>query len=188
MSKDIVIETVPIVTRRIGDNVIANQNNSTIILGRDRLNSIDSGYGNMPNAGSIHAVVGRKNENPSVNDDAATLYISSKTDPDEHINTKNIENEQKEKSGAILKADCIRISSRVDIKISVGKSYIYMSDDKIVLDSNISLGKGAKDRVILGDAFADFWKTVTIPTPAGLSGTPPPLPEYVFSKRTVKAE
>ncbi len=193
MSRDMVFEDVPHLSRRVGDNVIANQNNSTIILGRDRFGSVQSGYGSSTSqnsgrsAGSIHAIVGRKGTDPSTADDAATLHISAMTDPDGQSGTETIGAVSKGVPAIVLRADCVRIVPRTDIKISVGRAYMTIgSDGRIVIDGEISLGAGAADRLIKGDTFAAIWASHVHPTPVGPSGPPPPLPENALSSRPVR--
>lgn len=192
MSKDMVYEDVPRLVRRSGDNLVASQNNSTIVLGRDRLSTVDTGYGSSKaadggkSAGAIHLSVGRKTENPSTKDDAATVYVSAKSDPDEQAGTTAVGSERKAASAVVLRADCMRISARTDIKLSVGKAFLTMaSDGKIVVDGDIQLGETAVDRMIRGDAFAKYWSSPahTHPTPAGLSGPPQPMPDNLLSPR-----
>jgi hypothetical protein len=189
MSRDMVYEDVPILNRRQGDNVVAGQNNATILLGRDRVDSVDTGYGARENgggksAGAIHAVVGRKGSDPSVLDDAATLYLSQKADPDVQAGTEEIGSKISGRPSAILRADCVRIVPRTDLKVSVGKAYLMMTaEGKIVIEGDIQLGEGAAERIIRGDAFARYWSGPghTHPTPVGLSGPPQPLPDFLLS-------
>ncbi len=187
---DMVFETVPQLTRRLGDSLMAGQNNATILLGRDRVDGLNTGYGRVDSpgagvgAGAIHLVVGRASENPSIIDDRASVYLSSKADPDIMAGTDGIGAPHKAESAVIMRADCVRITARNDMKLSVGKAYITLSaDGGITLEGDISLGKSAAQRMIRGDAFALFWSTLVIPTPAGPSSPPPPLPDSVFSPR-----
>lgn len=190
MSSDMVYEDVPRLSRRSGDMCIAGANNAAILLGRDRRDRIDSGYGTVTGekqgkkSGSVHVVVGRSTEDPSIVDDMATIYLSSMTDPDYGIGTESIGPVRKGTSGIVMRADCVRISSRADFRLSVGKAYLTMeSSGKIVIEGDVSLGADAAERMIRGDAFSTFWNTVTVPTPMGPSGPPPPIPGSVFSQR-----
>lgn len=185
-----VYEDVPRLLRREGDMMVAGANNSAILLGRDRPNGIDSGYGSIDSdgsgkgAGSIHLTVGRSSEDPSVLDDRGTVYVSAKTDPDLSAGTESIGEKRKAVSGIVMRADCMRISSRVDFKVSVGKAYLIIdSSGAVTIEGDVSLGQDAAERIMRGDAFSKFWSTVTVPTPMGPSGPPPPIPESVFSPR-----
>lgn len=190
MSSDMVYEDVPRLLRRQGDFHVAGANNASILLGRDRLGGVESGYGSTnadgggKGTGAILAVVGRSAEDPKIIDDRASLYISAKTDPDAAVGTESIGSAQKAVSAIVMRADCMRISARTDFKVSVGKAYITIdSSGAVVIEGDVSLGQGAAERIMRGDAFAKFWSTVTVPTPMGPSGPPPPIPESVFSPR-----
>lgn len=191
MSRDMVYEDVPHVSRREGDNLIAGQNNATILLGRDRNGPVDSGYGSRSNdsgkgAGAMHLVVGRKSVDPSIRDDAATLYLSAKSDPDSQAGTEAVQGVQKEKSAAVLRADCVRVSARTDFKVSVGKAYLFISSDgRIVVEGDVQLGEKASERIIRGDTFVSkVFSLHKHPTPTGPSGVPiDPVPDSVFSPR-----
>ncbi len=183
-----VYEDVPPVSRREGDAVFAGQNNATLILGRDRAGSVESGYGSRSKdggkgAGALHAIAGRKGSDPSIADDAATLYLSAKSDPDKQAGTSMGEAQQSV-SAAVLRADCVRIVPRTDFKLSAGKAYMTLSaDGKIVIDGDVQLGEGAAERIIRGDAFKTFWAGHNHPTPSGLSGPPQPMPDTLLSPR-----
>lgn len=189
MSRDPVYEDVPLYSGRAGDVSLASRNNSSVILGRDRVDSVDSGYGNGPDAASIHVVAGRRGPDPIVKEDAATVYVAQKTDPDLQAGTEGIGQNRRAAPAVILRADCVRIAPRVDMKISVGRAYMtFASDGRIIIDGDIQLGEGAIDRVIKGDTFAAVWAAHVHPTPVGTSGPPQPLPPTVFSSRTVKVK
>lgn len=190
MSRDMVYEDVPRLDRRVGDSLLAGANNATILLGRDRLGAVDSGHGPLTAsgggkaAGAIHLMVGRGSEDPSIADDRATLYLSQMTDPDIAADTASFGSQSKAVSGAILRADCIRIVPRSDLKVSVGSAYLLMdSSGKVTIEGDVSLGEGAAERMIRGEKWIKFWSTVTVPTPMGPSGPPPPIPPDVFSSR-----
>lgn len=162
MSQDMVYEDIPQVIKRVGDNVIAGANNATIILGRDRIRSVDSGYGSVDSenkgkdAGAVHAIAGRRSEDPSIADDRATLYLSAMSDVDSAAGTTGVGPgpDVKKKSAAVMRADCVRIVPRTDIKISVGRAYLTMrSDGQIELDGEIKLTKTAQNSIIKGEVF-----------------------------------
>jgi len=191
MSRDMVFEDVPSLSRRTGDAFLAGANNATLLLGRDRAGSVDSGYGSVDSPGAGRAagaallVVGRDAGDPSFDRDRSTLYLSAKTDPDAVAGTSAIGRESRAVSAAMLRADCIRITPRTDLKVSVGKAYLLIeSSGRVVIEGDVFLGEGASERLILADQFSTFWDSVVIPTPAGPSGPPPPLPPAVFSQRS----
>jgi hypothetical protein len=66
---------------RVGDRVIHGSNNAMIVLGRDRPSDRESGE--KENAGTIDIVVGRsKKDDMDFKEDAARIYISTRTDSD----------------------------------------------------------------------------------------------------------
>lgn len=190
MSADMVYEQVPRLTKRVGDGMLAGSNNATILLGRDRLGRVDSGYGSLSSptqgkdAGAIHLMVGRVAEDPSLIEDKATIYISAMTDPDDALGDI-LGSRQSKKSAIIGRADCVRISARTDIKISAGRASITLdSSGTVTIDGDIQLGAGAAQRIMLADPFQAFWSTLMLPGPSGPVGPPPPLPSSCISQGT----
>ena len=188
MSRDMVYEGVPLISRRQGDNLVAGQNNATILLGRDRFGPVDSGYGSRDrdggkSAGAMHLVVGRKASDPVVADDAATVYLSAKTDPDDQAGTAAVQGTQTGKSAVLMRADCVRIAPRTDFKVSVGRAYLFISDGRVVVEGDVQLGEGAAERIIRGEQFQVAYSAHFHPTAVGPSGPPQPLPDNVFSPR-----
>ena len=128
------LEPVPGFMNSDSEKVIANENNSFIVLGRDRPGSRMSGYGGRgtTQCGSIDMVCGRMgadprqtNEegefvhvNPNFTLDAARIYISQKTDIDENFGlAAGTVGPATTKSGIALKADGIRVIARDGIKL-----------------------------------------------------------------------
>ncbi len=116
------------------EKIIQGDNNNYIILGRDRPNSLSSGYGGKGNtqAGMIDIVVGRMgntkagpksdtNVHPSFNTDAARVYISQRTDIDSNFGLVG-DTQLEGTSGIGIKADGIRIIGRQGVKIVSGKA------------------------------------------------------------------
>ena len=120
--------------------------NSWIVMGRDRIANRMSGFGGKchTQAWSIDIVVGlmghnvvgndRKYINPNARDDAARIYLSQKTDIDEHFSIENETTKEdwggasaasvfkgqpdsKNKSAIAIKADAVRIIGRESIRI-----------------------------------------------------------------------
>lgn len=176
MAYDMVFETVPRLNRRIGDNMIAGANNATVLLGRDRVDTVASGHGIGPGSGAIHLIVGRKGEDPSPNEDSATVYMSAKNDPDALVGTDSFGDVRRGVSAVVLRADCVRASARTDFKLSVGKAYLLVTaDGTVVLEGDVSLGSGAAQRIIRGDLFSLLFNSHAHPTPMGISGPPAQL-------------
>jgi hypothetical protein len=134
---DHLIEPIPHFIEAAAEKVIANQNGSCIVLGRDRPASRASGYGGKANTqcASIDLVTGRMgaqaipqadattNENiyvdPNFEKDAARIIMSQKTNIDENfllIPTANAPT-SKGRASIGLKADTIRLVARENIRI-----------------------------------------------------------------------
>lgn len=118
-----------------------NKSNSYIVLGKDRMGDIYSGFGGkgFPNSNSIDLVVGmgqttekkiltKKNvvdPNPFV--DSARIYISQRTDLDGHFGINEGEiyplDSQQGVSGIAMKADSVLVLGRRNVKIKAGQSH-----------------------------------------------------------------
>lgn len=129
ISGDTLMEPVPEHNRAACEVVYKNENNASIVLGRDRTGDKDSGYGGRGDTqcGSIDLVVGRYGEesgkpvDPNFTRDAARIYISQKCDVDSAFGIVNGKyGESKTKSTVAIKADGIRIISRENTKIIAG--------------------------------------------------------------------
>ena len=137
-----IIEPEPSYIEADGETVIKGQNNSYIVLGRDRVTSMLTGYGGLGHtqASMIDLVVGRMASGPLQVDeegqdmschpdpslDAARIYISQKTDIDKNFNiaSDTISNGKGSKirdsisrSGIAIKADAVRVIGREGIKL-----------------------------------------------------------------------
>lgn len=146
MSMDLIQESVPPFTKRIGDRVIQGSNNTMIIMGTDRAAhgpaDTNSGLGNSDGtdggkgAGAIHLLVGRadKDGNPDLDKDPAYIYISAKTSVDDNLALTSVEKSSNGKSAVVVKSDDVRIVFRDDMKISSddGKQYVYVGDHAVI--------------------------------------------------------
>jgi hypothetical protein len=123
-------ELLPIYNETDSEKVIEGQNNTYIVLGRDRPADINSGYGGKgrDKCGSIDIVAGRtsaiiKNSeddkkvftDPSIPYDASRVLISQRTDGDDnfYLPGKKIKN----KSFIVVKSDNVRVVAREAIKL-----------------------------------------------------------------------
>lgn len=115
------------------EKVIQGQDNTWIVLGRDRPGGWDSGYGAMGQykAGAIDIVAGRLSSldarlnsgpvNPNPGADAARLYLSQKSDVDTNYSIPDGRTQKSMAlSAAVLKADAVRIIARDTFKLVVG--------------------------------------------------------------------
>ena len=135
-------EIVPKHERADCERVWNNENNSFIVLGRDRPASLGSGYGGMgaPGCGMIDLVTGRLSSTrsligfkmkesiqtgPNFAADAARIYISQMANIDEYFGLPDAKPFQiissEARSAVAAKADHIRIVGRNDVKIYAGR-------------------------------------------------------------------
>ena len=137
-----VLEAVPSIELGQTEKVIKGENNSFIILGRDRPSITSSGYGGKgaTQAARIDLIAGlassyrhkdgtrtppNKNTivNPSFATDAARLYISQKSDIDAYMGLASGPRDQGiARSTIALKADTLRMHARGDVKIVTGRA------------------------------------------------------------------
>tara|TARA_B100001123_G_scaffold334958_1_gene378428 strand:+ start:2728 stop:3636 length:909 start_codon:yes stop_codon:yes gene_type:complete len=108
--------------------VIEGNNNSSIVLGRDRPSHLGSGYGGLGHTGcgSIDLVVGRPGDsnhyvNPNLFKDAARIQIVQKTDVDSNYGiAEGFLGNTTERSAIAIKADAVRVIGREGVKIISG--------------------------------------------------------------------
>ena len=202
MSYDIIKEDVPVFTKRVGDYVVHGSNNAMIILGTDRAKNgpakVEDGLGHIKadgkgkETGTVHILVGMKDAkdgNPDLKDDKAYIYLSMKTEVDKNTNLGSIDADAGKVAAAIMKADCLRLVFRKDIKIATedGKTYIHIKKDEIVIEGNVKLGKDASEQLVKGNAFKTFFMKHQHPTGVGPSGPPvePFMDSDLLSQRKV---
>ena len=156
-------EPIPEFVQAECETVHQGQNNSFIVLGRDRPASRLSGYGGSGDtqASMIDLVVGRMGSKPMSEDeqgnvvftdpnfkvDAARIYISQKTDVDENFGLAdgNVGN-SKTKSAVGIKADGIRLVAREGIKLVTRTDKINSQGGEVKSVSGIDLIAGNDDK------------------------------------------
>lgn len=226
MSTHKVIERVPPkFVRRNGDWVQEGGNNTLIVMGTDRAApgpaSPDMGLGTVESSGggrgtgTIHAVVGRRDNDPDLSADDSFLYLSQRTDADSNLRL-SANGATDNTPAAILKSGAVRLVARQNIRISLdgeggyvfidadqieiklGPSFLRLKGGKVTVEAGtIELGKGAgPEHVILGDTFATdflnhFHQTAVGPTsqPIGSTGAQAPVkpkPLYLSKKSVVE--
>jgi len=134
LNNESVSEPEPLYDDTQNEYVIKGNNNTWIVMGRDRPASRSSGYGARggTQAGSIDIVVGRgssQDGGPSNNilgpnffGDAARIHISQKTNIDRNFGLEAGKIGRKEgTSGIGIKADDVRVVGRQGVKIVTGK-------------------------------------------------------------------
>jgi len=149
------IEPIPEYLAASCEKVIKGENNTWIVLGRDRPGTRSSGRGGAgeSHAGSIDLVVGRLGSkaktvdkkgnkiyaDPDFVKDASRIIISQKTDIDKNMNlSPGKVGESEAKAAIALKSDDIRICARQGIKLVT------------VVDSENAQGGKAKDNGNVG--------------------------------------
>lgn len=173
MARDVLVlkEDVPSFKKRAGDTVLAGANNSIIVLGRDRVDKIDSGHYSEKSSGAIHMIVGRGSGDIDINSDKASVYITSKSDIDDMLDDSSRVSETSVSSVALV-GDCVRIKSRNSLRVNVGKATLTMSaDGRIDIEGDIRLGSGAFQKAVLGDMLLLALRRHTHPV-AGVTAGP----------------
>lgn len=157
------IEPIPEFNSAEDEKVISGDNNTYIVLGRDRPSDKLSGYGGRGDtqAGAIDIVVGRMgaevrevNEegerlyaDPNFSYDSARVHIAQKTDVDENFNLAegNVGN-KKARSAIAVKADNVRVIGREAIKLITGGNRYNSQGGEIQSVSGIDLIAGNDDK------------------------------------------
>ena len=159
---DQMIEAVPRHNQAACEKVIEGQNNTFIVLGRDRLGGTLHGYGGIghPRCGTIDIVAGKMSnlvitEDPSVGPvqvnpntalDASRIYISQKTDVDKNFNLADGKvGKSIGKAAIAIKSDAVRIVAREGIKLITGTDIINSRGASLVTVTGIDLIAGNND-------------------------------------------
>lgn len=135
------------------EKVIEGQNNTYIVLGRDRPGGLDSGYGGSGDekAGAIDIVVGRlshiksvtlagKKVANSIGGDAARITLSQKTDVDTNFKIVDGRTGKAMATSAVaIKADDVRIVARSSMKLVTGTDVFLSNGNKAQIKSGIQL-------------------------------------------------
>jgi len=107
------------------ERVYAGDNNSLIVLGRDRPGNLYSGYGGKgaTSAGRIDLIAGLNSENPNFALDSARIYMSQKADIDKYMGLAPTPRQAEPGRSTVgIKADTLRFHAREDIKIVTGRA------------------------------------------------------------------
>jgi hypothetical protein len=150
------VEAIPEFISTPSEKVIKNDNNAWIVLGRDRSEGRETGYGGIGDTqcASIDIVTGRmghqpiaKTKNnetmfvdPNFKKDSARIYISQKTDIDKNFGlVKGNVGVANTRSAIALKADGIRLIGREGIKLITGGDLRNSQGADIISISGIDL-------------------------------------------------
>lgn len=159
------VEAIPEFIQAECETVIKGENNSWIVLGRDRPTGVFSGHGGggSSHASSIDICVGRGGSEAKRTDDkgnplyinndfvsdAARIYISQKTDIDRNFGiVPGVHGNPPNRSGIGIKADNVRIVGRETIKL------VTKTDDKNSRGGKINATMGIQ--LIAGDKDEDM--------------------------------
>jgi len=160
------VEPLPKYSRAMCEKVIEGQNNTFIVLGRDRPSLKSSGYGGKghTSCGTIDIVAGRgmpfvRSEtfpggkaseiktNPSPFFDASKVYISQKTDVDVNFRLADgTVGNSKGKAAIAIKSDAVRIMAREGIKMVTGVDRINSRGAELMSVGGIDLIAGNNDK------------------------------------------
>jgi hypothetical protein len=175
-------EPVPEYRKSPAERIFSGQNNTWIVLGRDRPGPLESGYGGKAHSqcGAIDIVVGRMSPVPCEVDadgnkivvdsdfktDAARIYISQKTDIDKNFNVIGGSHGPSErKSGIGIKADCVRIVGREGIKLVTRTEQVNSRGGPLKSVSGIDIIAGNDDRflqpMVKGQNLVEAWENFT---------------------------
>lgn len=121
--------------KRLSDNLFEGKNRTAIIMGTDRKNIKESGYGdggqNRVESGTIDLVVGYGNNasgDPDYINDKSRIYISGLTDPDDYFGVSRGTN-IKEAPAVIIFSDNSYVVARKIVKILTPKNHIILKDN-----------------------------------------------------------
>jgi len=150
---DHLLEAIPKFIKAKNEKVFEGQNNTWIIMGRDRPASRMSGYGGIGDTqcGSIDIVVGRMSASPRSDayvdpdfyKDAARILISQKSDIDNNFNlVAGKVGNSLAKSAIAIKADAVRLIAREGIKLVTGTDALNSQGGKVDTTLGIDLIAG----------------------------------------------
>jgi hypothetical protein len=171
-------EAVPIYEAAPSETVIAGDNNSFVILGRDRPYSLGSGKGSSGGkCGRIHMIAGLASAyannsdaletGPNLITDAATVYITQRGNIDAYFGLPPGKHRSADNRSAIaLKADHTRIVARESVKIYAGptktssiKKETNSVGGELDMRGRIDLIAGDEENLqpaVLGDHLAEY--------------------------------
>ena len=136
-----VIESIPATyTRRPGEWVAESGNNALLVLGTDRAKkggpgTASDGFGGQPGAGSILAVVGRKDPagHPDIANDTGVIYLAMKTDADAVLGSDSLPSGKGGKFPDAPAGDAATIIKSKNVRVAFekgGSIKIFLSQEK----------------------------------------------------------
>tara|TARA_R110002167_G_scaffold15546_7_gene61998 strand:- start:3237 stop:4250 length:1014 start_codon:yes stop_codon:yes gene_type:complete len=141
LNNSALLESVPSLESTSAETVYQGSNNSFVIMGRDRPDIVESGFGGRgandcgrldlftglastrrDADGEYNTTTGETLVSPSFATTAARIYISQKSDIDSYMGlAQGIRDKSKGLSTVAAKADTIRMHGRYDIKLITGR-------------------------------------------------------------------
>ena len=141
LNNSALLEDVPTLESTTAETVYEGANNSFVVLGRDRPDIVESGFGGRgandcgridfftglaatrrDDNGGYNTTTGETLTSPSFATTAARIYISQKADIDAYMGlAEGIRDKSKGLSTVAAKADTIRMHGRYDIKLVTGR-------------------------------------------------------------------
>ena len=141
LNNSALLEDIPSLESTSAETVYQGSNNSFVIMGRDRPDIIESGFGGLgandcgrvdlftglaatrrDKDGEYNTTTGETLFSPSFATTAARVYISQKADIDAYMGlAEGIRDKSKGLSTVAAKADTIRMHGRYDIKLVTGR-------------------------------------------------------------------
>ena len=114
-------EKIATFLKRFSDVVLLGRNGSRIVLGTDRKDVRESGFGDgsdneKPGSSMVDIVAGSTRENPDYIQDRSRIYVAAKTNPDEYFQM-NLGKSEKETPAIVLFSDQVYTKARKNIKI-----------------------------------------------------------------------
>lgn len=167
-------ESISRIITRLSDIAFHGRNKAMIIIGTDRKEGQDSGYGdggeNDPDSAVIDMVTGfaADQTNPNYQTDKSRIYIAEKTDPDDYFGI-NLGSPAEEEPSIVQISDNLYMKARNKIKIlnnnvtinidsdgnieieSSEKAEIKVGTNKIVISSSgieLDAGQGISGKII----------------------------------------
>jgi hypothetical protein len=163
------------------EKVYEGENNTFIVLGRDRMGESGYGNGSTGRCGSIDIVAGRmsltdartvETVNPSPVQDASRLYLSQKSDVDKFFYCPaGVSGYSEARAAAVLKSDDVRIIARNSLKIILkcdenlstlanGVPVTATNQTGLQLIGNAKNDTSPLQRMVKGDNLAEFLSVI----------------------------
>lgn len=177
----IIDDAVKWLKRRVDEQIIEGRNKVRLIIGTDRKNTVDSGYGsggaNDKESGAFILTVGGDEEDLNLTEDDVVFFMSGKTDPDDYF-AVDMGEEKKETSAAALSSNNIYLIAKDSIKIFRNNYVINMTENGVVIErkngpkislnqDGIVVGNGQEEFAPLGQKLKTWLETSTIQTAMG---------------------